>query len=624
LNGNAGFGIVAQTSGTAQNVSLAVDVLSGYTHVAPPGNPSNPVIYLHAVRRTGGVQRHIISRVADCGNDYSGRSNRIAHHWVIEEGDVRTLPGGPGVLVAQNIFRSNWNEKPAELPQKQITAPDVSPKKCTAWERLVGDAGWGGIVAERAEKGDPINIVFPPGYSGDNLRALIGEALALLPPPMRWRVTFSTYFISSQEASGDKVQIKCFLAGTEAVPMPNTLLIDLRQRLPAVSDGKYVALARGMVETPQKVPQQQQPKAAIPVVPTEPYELQETSVPGLPVPPTGVKVPGISVPKKKPKLDYASSGSFVTDKNSSVVDKNWKVYLVGIVAIILILVVFFVLPALWAMLKFSQDSLKRTESAHAEVACKLEKGKKNSEAWRLIVEGDEGSPGLIKELEKTQNSEADLKRELDGDENSLGLRQEKKFWEAERATKDATIADLTRDIDQIKGDEDTQRMRQHNAELVAKNQEQEAIISGLTESNKQLHEQQTFSEHVKNLPKMWTELRQKESLANSVFLWEHRNKVNLKFVCFNDGIIVKHPDNKRVEIYSGQTFSFLVAEIRLDDNGLKFDWKNVNENFEDWYQNNKQILLSVLHITIGDNQTHGIAFSPDVTIEMYTDQQGNK
>jgi hypothetical protein len=129
LNGNAGFGIVAQTFGMARNVSQAVNALSGYTHIAEPGSAKNPVVYLHAVRQTGGMQRHIVSRIADCGNDYSGRSNRIAHHWVIEKDDVHSLPGGPAELTSQPIFRTQWNEKPAELPPNQLSAADVLPKK---------------------------------------------------------------------------------------------------------------------------------------------------------------------------------------------------------------------------------------------------------------------------------------------------------------------------------------------------------------------------------------------------------------------------------------------------------------------------------------------------------------
>ncbi|MDR3199744.1 MAG: hypothetical protein LBU34_17905 [Planctomycetaceae bacterium] len=105
LDGNSGFGIVAQTSGMAPNVAREVSMLSGYTHQFAAGDSRNPVTFLHVVRRTGGTNRHIVSRVADCGNDYSGRTNRIAHHWIIEESDLSGLSCGPAaILLLQNFF----------------------------------------------------------------------------------------------------------------------------------------------------------------------------------------------------------------------------------------------------------------------------------------------------------------------------------------------------------------------------------------------------------------------------------------------------------------------------------------------------------------------------------------
>ena len=305
LNGNAGFGIVAQTVGMAPNVSQAVNALSAYTHVAPPGSPQNPVVYMHAIRRTGGMMRHVVSRIADCGNDYSGRSNRIAHHWIVEATDTLSLPGGPATLILQDIFRSGWNEKPAELPPKQLSAPDVSANQCPTWERLTGDAGWGKVVAERAAKGVPISIVFTPECSGEHLRALLSEALVLLPSATRWKVTFSTYYMKSQEASGDKIQIKCFLADSEASQFvrqsPNTLVIDLRQPLgpaPAVQLPEASSRHDRLTRKIDKQPSKGQQDWDIPMTPTTP----ET----------------IAVPMKQPWIR-----------------QNWKVCLASCIAVVL-------------------------------------------------------------------------------------------------------------------------------------------------------------------------------------------------------------------------------------------------------------------------------------------------
>ncbi len=248
LDGNAGFGVVAQTSGMPPNVSRDIANLSGYSHTFPAGDPRNPVAFLHAVRRSGGVDRHAVSRVADCGNDYSGRTNRIGHHWIIEETDLAALSAGPAAIASQpNIFLTAWNEKSQELPRgKQLPNPSANGGVCRHWQQRYGDAGWGGVVAERIEKGDPISIIFEPGT---DVLPLIAEAFALLPPALRWKTTFSTFFMKSQEPPGvAKIQVKCIAAGSDEIAFaklsPRTLVIDLRQSATEQPSGKYVDVAR--------------------------------------------------------------------------------------------------------------------------------------------------------------------------------------------------------------------------------------------------------------------------------------------------------------------------------------------------------------------------------------------
>ena len=341
LSGNAGYGIVAQTTGMAPNVSRAVDALSGYTHIAAPGSGKNPVIYLHAVRQTGGMLRHIVSRIDDCGNDYTGRSNRIAHHWIIEEGDVHKLKGGPAaVLTTPGIFEDKWDKKPELLPSRpQKLSPaekDVPKKICKKWEELTGDAGWGGVVAECAEKGNPVSIIFSPQqHSGDTLRTLIGEALALLPSSARWRITFSTYYMRSQETSDNRIQIKCFSADSEVVAFAkqsrDTLYIDLQK--PGAIPIEYekterVKLAREGQPTPKVEPKIHPLETPTPVpmamsVPTVGVvDIQKTTESETPVSDN-------SMPGGKKRQNYRGSGKLPITEKPSVVDSNWPIYLGG-------------------------------------------------------------------------------------------------------------------------------------------------------------------------------------------------------------------------------------------------------------------------------------------------------
>ena len=389
LNGNAGFGIVAQTRGMAPNVCLVADSLSGYTHIAVPGSGRNPTVYLHALRRTGGATRHIVSRIADSGNDYSGRSNRIAHHLVIEEGYVRNLPGGPADLATQNIFRLNWNDNPGELPSRDLRFPDVPPKKCLHWEQITGDAGWGGIVAEHTEKGNPINIVFSPEqHKSEHLLALIGEALALLPLSVRWRVTFSTYYMKAQETSTDAIQIRCCLAGSEERQTSGTLVLDLRQRLGAAPVGIYVASARGAVKQPLETP---------------PVVGQTHNVPSAVSVPVNLASGGLK-PKKRGRigLNYSGDVTFETTEEQGWWKRSW--WIVAALALCILLIVGGIL--IYQALNSKSQS------------------EEQSEALRPLIEEQHVAVTLElqdmkKKMEMLENEIAELKNEIKGSRRSL-------------------------------------------------------------------------------------------------------------------------------------------------------------------------------------------------------------
>jgi len=640
LNGNAGFGIVAQTAGMAPNVSQAVNVLSGYTHVAPPGSAGNPVVYLHATRRSGGMLRHIISRIADCGNDYSGRSNRIAHHWIVEEGDVRSLPGGPAELTAQSIFRANWNEKAAELPHKNLTAPDVSPKKCTTWERLTGDAGWGGIVAEQAEKGAPVSIIFSSEHNSDTLRTLIVEALALLPSSVRWKTTFSTYYMKSQEASGDKIQIKCFLEGSEesqfARQSPNTLVIDLRQHQGTVPVGKYVDLARGKAQPKVQPLPKVQPDTKIPAtvasvplavpgqVPSEPgtFEIAPSAVP-MPV-----------VPKKqKPRVDYTGGKSYATLEEPSERNTEWIKYAVGLGICILIAVgaVLYQTVPSWL-----ENRAVQRQKAEEEAAAK-QKADEEAEAKRKADEEAEAKQKAVEEQKQQQATPQDEPPSGDkppeDNDSKVGQNGE-------------SIEELRRELETIrvkkdKAQEESDRKKEElTAQIATLKKKVVELEKRKTEQSDLAERERKTADDLKNkLPSVWKglELPSADSgkvatLPESKFLYsDHKDEIKFRFVPFvdlksevTDQKMTIHVDDTKLPI----TFSFpdeikstlsggetkvpggKIAEIDLNENGLQFKWEDdTARNATVWYQIKNRIMLSKLRISVGDNteNAHEIA-----------------
>lgn len=253
--GSRGFCTVVSTHGLAKNLADALESLSGYRHVYPPQSPEaslNPVVYSHVRLTVGGRPYHVLSRIADAGLDYTQRTNKFAHHVAL---DSMELPaGGPAWLLAQPQFMATgW----AGEPQVRPTGPrppqgDQPAGVCQAWQRLTGDAGWAGVLAETALPETTRNVVIV-ARPGIEVLPLLVEALALVPVPLRWQVTLSTYF--TKLPPGVECKWRCVLEETpEALALkraPNTLVIDLTRPLGTAVGGSLVNAARTGIAAPQ-------------------------------------------------------------------------------------------------------------------------------------------------------------------------------------------------------------------------------------------------------------------------------------------------------------------------------------------------------------------------------------
>lgn len=191
--GSSGFCTVLATRGIPPNLVERLEALSGYRHVEIGGQSHrNPVVYSHTVIRLGGDTYHILSRIADAGRDYSGRSNKLAHHLVLRPRECP--PAGPAALLsAPRLMRERWEGEVAWL-ETEPTLPqiNVAPGPCGLWQQVWGDAGWGGVLAYRAlaRPEDALYLVYPDTVG---MLGLFAEAVALLPESHRWRVTFTTH-----------------------------------------------------------------------------------------------------------------------------------------------------------------------------------------------------------------------------------------------------------------------------------------------------------------------------------------------------------------------------------------------------------------------------------------------
>jgi hypothetical protein len=246
--GSRGFCTVASTQGLPAPLAEKIESVSAYRPLFPPLSPQaklNPIVYSHLRLTVGGKTYSVLSRISPAELDYSQRSNKFAHHVILESGELPA--GGPAWLLAQPGFvESQWDGEVRYIPSGRIPPQgDTAPSVCRHWRDLTGDAGWAGVLADAFEK-DPsrqVYLVFDPGT---DLLPLVVESLGLLPLSKRWLVTFSTYFTNLPQS------IPClwrFVANgspeaASAKRIPGALVINLCEPLGKPSNSDLVEQAR--------------------------------------------------------------------------------------------------------------------------------------------------------------------------------------------------------------------------------------------------------------------------------------------------------------------------------------------------------------------------------------------
>ncbi len=251
--GTSGFCTVAVTDGTPGPIVDSLELLSGYElPLAPDGQPypvaTLPILFAHYIPNTGGLSRHFLTSIRIIDDSApGGRPNKLARHLVLDTAE-ELAPGPSWVLHHTAFFEKPWDGQVRVIPAPTELATGNNPARyCQAWAAATGDAGWAGVIIEQflLDASKPIYIVYAPGT--DPLE-LIDEALSLMTPEDRWRVTFSTHFTKPLE--GVQCCWRFVLDGTGAAqkarsfkPMGFTV-IDLPAGLEGTPKGKYPELAR--------------------------------------------------------------------------------------------------------------------------------------------------------------------------------------------------------------------------------------------------------------------------------------------------------------------------------------------------------------------------------------------
>ena len=256
--GTRGFCTVAYTVGMRPQVIQILEALSAYKNMYAVHDQrlaESPASFSHYRYKLTGRNLSILSRVAPTSADHTARSNKVAHHVVLENRE--RVNAGPAWLASQpGFFLEEWSRAPQHIaePKKIEDKAGEIPTHAASWEMLTGDAGWAGVLAYSflANAKRPAFLVFEPGL---DLLPLIAEALALLVPEQRWQVTYNTYFTALP--AGASCAWRCCLPDSDALREarrnPSALVIDLTSKLDVPRENSLVTCAREGTPLPKSV-----------------------------------------------------------------------------------------------------------------------------------------------------------------------------------------------------------------------------------------------------------------------------------------------------------------------------------------------------------------------------------
>ncbi|TWU06441.1 GAP1-N2 domain-containing protein [Stieleria varia] len=257
--GSRGFCTVLSTARTPINIASRLESLSGYRQLYPPENPlasQNPIAYSHYRIVVAGKTLSVLSRITAYGSDYTGRTNKIAHH-VVPDPAEQVAAGPAWVMMQPTVMRTSWSGQ-CETPERGPVIPseNLEPGLCNAWQSVAGDAGWGAVVADilMPSHRPPTWLI----YRNDQqslILPLINEAISLLPVDQRWTATFSTY--ATNVPPDVDCKLRCVLEGTEEARFASVKsnVIDMTKPMSLPTENELTQQARGIAPPPMQLPE---------------------------------------------------------------------------------------------------------------------------------------------------------------------------------------------------------------------------------------------------------------------------------------------------------------------------------------------------------------------------------
>ncbi len=189
--GRSGFGTVARHRAIHPLLVTAIERDSQFDRVA------GGVVLAHRILTAGGSRYHVLTCIRDAGADYTGRTNHIAHHLIVEPREIAALGSAapsPADVLAQMEWRPVWSDAPRWLDGGDEVALGRfrrQPGRASAWQAATGESRH----AELLQPARAACLILPRGA---DVLAIFAESLGRS-LAQSWQATFTTFLQTGDE-----------------------------------------------------------------------------------------------------------------------------------------------------------------------------------------------------------------------------------------------------------------------------------------------------------------------------------------------------------------------------------------------------------------------------------------
>lgn len=197
--GRSGFGTVARHRAISPLLVSAIERASQFSRL--PGTDANRVIFCHRILTVAGTRFHVLSVIRDAGADYTGRTNHIAHHLIIDPREVAQLGAAcpsPAEILMTMPWATHWTDAPRFLADSEAVSLSTFPSNISsnAWANLTGSPH----QAMQLTTGDASRGAYILYDAATDLRSIFAESLRFTPDRL-WQISFTTSLQPSDEIS---------------------------------------------------------------------------------------------------------------------------------------------------------------------------------------------------------------------------------------------------------------------------------------------------------------------------------------------------------------------------------------------------------------------------------------